>query len=170
MNLIPKTLAVLVLSLMLAACGGGEDDEAESGGGSSGVGTSAPVTSDPTAAEGISVPFDVSGTWTDTDVVGNNSCGLSVPAPGSSRTTEGILIEQEEDRVTLTGPPNILGIRTTATGFMQDDGVMVLSGSDGDASITLDLQATSDDAIAGTSQVVTGGCTYNFSNSLVRSG
>ena len=47
---------------------------------------------------------------------------------------------------------------------------MILTGSDGGASIRLDLRAVGDDLINGTSQVVADGCTYNFSNSLVRSG
>ena len=159
-----------LLFVILAACGGGSDGETDTGGGSGETG-SASVSDDPNPVmEDDSVPFDIAGTWTDTDVVGENSCGLPEPTPGSSRVTPGIVIEQDGNRITLTAPPNILGTQTVARGTMALDGSMILVGDDAGSTIRLDLRAVSDGLINGTSQVVTDGCTYNFSNSLVRSG
>ena len=166
---LPKTLLVF-LFLLLTSCGGGSDGETDTGGGSGETGTTATGEAPEPTMEDDSVPFNVAGTWTDTDVVGVNSCGLSEPAAGSSRVTPGIVIEQDGNRITLTAPPNILGTRTVARGTMALDGTMILTGSDGGATIRLDLRAVSDDLINGTSQVVADGCNYNFSNSLVRSG
>ena len=164
-----KLISVGLACLLLVACGGGSDGDTDTGGGATGSGSTDTSTAT-TATDSASAPFNVAGTWTDTDVVGSNTCGLSLPAPGSSRTTAGIVIAQSGDQITLTSPPNILGTQTVATGTMQSDGTMVLTGSDGDAAITLNFRATSDNAISGTSQVVVGGCTYNFSNTLVRTG
>jgi hypothetical protein len=166
-----RLIAIVFACLLLAACGGGSsDNETDTGGGSSGTSGTDASTPTTTTDDSPSVPFNVAGTWTDTDLVGSNSCGLALPAPGSSRVTPGIVIEQTGDQVTLTSPPNILGTRTVATGQMQSDGNMVLTGNDGGSTITLNFRATSDNTITGTSQVVAGGCTYNFSNSLLRTG
>ena len=165
-----KLIAFLFAGLLLTACGGGEESETDTGGGSSGADTAGSAGSTTGTDDSPSVPFNVAGTWTDTDVVGANTCGLALPTPGSSRVTPGIVIEQRGDQIELTGPPNILGTRTIASGTMETDGTMVLTGTDGDSTITLNFRATSDDMITGTSQVVAGGCTYNFSNSLVRTG
>ncbi len=170
-NTMTRKLIILCFTcLLLAACGGGSDSETDTGGGSSGSSATDTAASMPPVDDSPSVPFNVAGTWTDTDVVGANTCGLALPTPGSSRVTPGIVIEQNGDQITLTSPPNVLGTQTIATGTMESNGTMVLTGNDGGSSITLNFRATSDDAISGSSQVVAGGCTYNFTNSLVRTG
>lgn len=157
--------AALALALPLTACGG--DTTASST--SDTTTTTAPTTTDGSTTAASAAPYDIAGTWTDTDVVGANSCGLSQPAPGSSRVTPGIEIRQSGRRITLTAPPNIAGTRTVARGAMADDGTMTLTGSDGPAEVTLRLQAHGNDEISGTSRVVASGCAYNFTNTLTRS-
>ncbi len=132
--------------------------------GCSPAGGGAPVSGPPPAEAG----FEIAGTWTDTDVVGENSCGLPQPAPGTSRVTEGIVITQVEGMVTLTAPVNIMGTQTVASGTLAADGSMILTGTDSGSTATLTYQALSDSEITGVSQVDTGSCIFNFTNSLVR--
>jgi hypothetical protein len=159
---------LVCLFALLTACGGGGEAETDTGGGADSAGSTADVP--PASGTDDSAPFNLAGTWTDTDTVGSNSCGLPNPAPGSSRVTTGIVIEQDGNRITLTAPPNILGTRTVARGTLAADGSMTLAGSDSGSTITLNFRAVSDNEISGTSQVVAGGCTFNFSNQLVRTG
>jgi len=142
---------VLVLSLMLVpGCGTAEGDT--------------PVSGPPTADTG----FELAGIWRDTDLVGTNSCDLPQPAPGTSRVTEGIVLTQTDDMITLTAPVNILGTQTVASGTLSDDGSMTLTGTDSGTTTTLEYQALSDSEITGTSQVDTGTCVFHFTNTLVR--
>lgn len=124
------------------------------------------VTADPAGP----TEFDLAGVWRDTDVVGSNSCDLPEPAPGTSRVTDGIVIEQVDGTITLTAPVNVLGTQAVATGTLADDGSMVLIGTDSGTTSTLTYRAISDSEITGTSQVDTGTCTFDFSNTLTKTG
>ncbi len=159
-----SAIAMVVATLLVAGCG-------SSGSSTTATAGEAPASERPattSTAPSTGATYTVDGTWTDTDVVVGNSCGLPQPAPGTSRTTPGIVIEQSGSSITLTAPPNVAGTQTIVNGTMETDGSMVLTGSDSGATITLDFTATSDDRISGSSQVVADGCTYNSTNTLVR--
>ena len=78
------------------------------------------------------------------------------------------MIAQSDGVITLTPPVNAAGTQPIASGTLADDGGMVLTSTDSGTTSTLTYQAVSDSEITGTSQVDTGTCVFNFTNSLVR--
>ncbi len=75
---------------------------------------------------------------------------------------------QDGDTITLTAPVNIMGTQTVASGTLGDDGSMTLTGTDSGTTSTLTYQAVGDSEITGTSQVDTGTCVFDFTNTLVK--